>query len=54
MIPSEFKKKNKAKPSTDRSHNMTLNNNKKDIADYNSVNPSSLLEKQKQYSMAIR
>lgn len=54
-IPLDFKKKPKSKPNTDRTHNLTTNLAKKDSADFNAgPSNSSLLEKKKQYSMAIR
>jgi hypothetical protein len=53
LIPLDFKKKPKSKPNTDRSYTLASNLIKKDVSDYNSANPS-LLEKKKQYSMAIR
>lgn len=54
-IPFDFKKKQKSKPKTDRTHNFTTNLSKKDCTEFNSgPSNSSLLEKKKQYSMAIR
>jgi hypothetical protein len=60
-IAIDFKKKTKPKPNTDRTHNLISQPSlisqqslaKKETADLNSNN-SSLLEKKKQYSMAIR
>lgn len=54
-IPLDFKKKQKSKPNTDRTHNLTTNIAKKDSTEFNSgPSNSALLEKKKQYSMVIR
>lgn len=52
-ITLDFKKKPKSKPNTDRTHNIVSNIGKKETSDFNSPNPS-LIQKKKQYSMAIR